>query len=69
MESRLNRAGLQRQEDEKVQTYVGEETEPSQEARLTHQKEQQAASGGVRSHTQLLLERRGWRDVQHPRGQ
>lgn len=69
VESRLNRAGLQRQEDEKVQTYMGEETEPSQEARLTHQKEQPAASGGVRSHTQLLLERRGRRDVQHPCGQ
>ena len=48
---------------------MGEETEPAQEARLTLQKEQQAASGRVKSHTQLLLERRRWRDQQHPHGQ
>lgn len=48
---------------------MGEETEPTQEARLTHQKEQQAASGRVKSHTQLLLERRQRRDQQHPHGQ
>ena len=48
---------------------MGEETEPTQEARLTHQKEQQAASGRVKSHTQLLLERRQRRDQQHSHGQ
>lgn len=36
---------------------MGEEIKPTQEARLMHQKEQQAVSGRVKSHTQLLLEK------------
>lgn len=68
VESRLNRAGLQRQEDEKARPMGGGDwTFPGSQAHTS--KEQQAASGGVRSHTQLLLERRGRRDVQYPRGQ
>ena len=60
VEYKLSRAPTQRQKEEKVQAKVGEENEPGNpRSQGSYQNEHQAVSGKVKSHTRLLLEKRG----------